>query len=258
MIEQWTCNEQHALDKWEAIEWARKICDRENVVYLDTETTGLNDAYPVEINIRSRHGSTIFDSLVKPPVPCEAGAERVHGITKEMLQDAPEFPDIYPTLQRILLNKHVVIYNAPFDKSVIANCCLYYDLPTFYLRVSCAMRYYAQYFGEWSDYWGNYKWQKLRGGSHRARSDTWACYQLVKSMTYSPYCRVEYSRMFPPVQLFCEWQEMAKIEFSWKRPSERYYYFKNKSIHFKLPVVKWKTAKSTVSTLKRIEDDIPF
>lgn len=257
--EEWTCNEEHALDKWEAIQWAMKIRDRSDVIYLDTETTGLHGAYLVEINIRSRHGSTIFDTLVKPPVPCEAGAERVHGITKEMLENAPTFPEIYPTLQRILLDKHVIIYNAPFDKSIIENCCLHYDLPTFnYLRVSCAMRYYAQYFGEWSDYWGNYKWQKLPGGGHRAASDTWACYQLVKDMAHPPYCEVKYTRMFPPKQLFCEWEEIACIEIKWKNQKEggSWYSLSNRhTFRIRLPKLRWKHEGTATNRLRWYRDE---
>lgn len=258
MIQEWTCNEQHAIDKWEAIEWARKIYNRTDIVYLDTETTGLHNAYPVEIAVLSRHGSPLLNTLVKPPIACEEGARRVHGITAEMLENAPTFPEIYPQLEKVLSGRTVIIYNAPFDCGILRNCCNYYQLPQLIFMPQCAMEWYAQYAGDWNNYYGNYKWQKLPNAGHRAAGDAWACREVVKRMTPPPYCRVEYSRFFPPVQLFCEWQEMGKVEFSWKRPGDRYYHWKNRSIKFKLPVFHLKTAKSTASTLKRIEDDIPF
>lgn len=242
---EWTCNKQHAIDKWEAIEWARKICDRTNVVYLDTETTGLNNAYPVEIAVLSRHGSPLINTLVKPPVPVEPGAQRIHGITPEMLENAPTFPEIYPELQKVLCNRHVIIYNSSFDKGVIDNCCLYYDLPQLNYRRSCAMRYYAQYFGEWNEYYGNYKWQKLPNAGHRAKHDAFACRELVRSMAIAPYCEVEYSRMFPPVQLFCEWKEVAKLEFKWKKPDSFHYSLNSRAIKFYLPKFSWKHEQTT-------------
>lgn len=237
-FEQWTCDQEQALDKWEAIEWARKICDRTDVVYLDTETTGLNNAYPVEIAVISHHGSPLINTLVKPPVLCEPGVQRIHGITSEMLEDAPILPEIYPQLQKVLCDRHVVIYNATFDNRVLDNCCLYYDLPKLNYRFSCAMRWYADYCGVWNDYYGNYKWQKLPNAGHRASYDAFACRELVKKMAIAPYCEVEYNKMFPPVQLFCEWNEVAKLELSWKKPNDYHYSLNRRVIKLYLPKFK--------------------
>lgn len=256
MLQQWTCNEQHAIDKWEAIKWAREICDRTDVVYLDTETTGLHDAYPVEIAVLSRHGSPLLNTLVKPPVPCEEGAARVHGITDFMLEDAPTFPEIYPLLEKILSDRTVIIYNAAFDCGILRNCCNYYSLPQLKFMPQCAMEWYAQYVGNWHRYYGNYKWQKLPQAGHRAAGDAWACREVVKKMALPPYCHVEYSRMFPPVQLFCEWREMAKVEFSWKCLSDRYY-ADSKKFSFSFPVFKWQRQKPYTSKTQT-GDDIPF
>lgn len=238
--ETWTCNEQHALDKWESIEWARRICDRTNVVYLDTETTGLHGAYLVEIAVLSSHGSSLLNTLVKPPVPVEAGAERVHGITAEMLENAPTFPEIYLQLQKILSDRRVIIYNASFDCGILRNCCDYYQLPHIKFMPQCAMECYAQYFGEWSSYWGNYKWQKLPGGGHRARTDARACHKLVKRMAIAPSCEVKYERMFPPRQLFCEWKEVAKIQIGWKDKNNWYSLDNSRTFKIRLPKLRWK------------------
>lgn len=264
--EQWTCDEQHALDKWEAIEWARRICDRSDVIYLDTETTGLNDPYPVEIAILSRHGSPLLNTLVKPPVPVEPGAEAVHGITPQMLEDAPTFADIYLQLAEILYQKQVIIYNMAFDCKVLENACKFYDLPQLNYRTACAMRYYAQYFGDWNDYYGNYKWQKLPNAGHRAKDDAFACRELVRRMAIAPYCEVEYSRMFPPVQLFCEWKEFAKLELSWRDKNGWYSIKSFRALKFYLPKFWWKHNQSTIystkveqySDIDKEVDDIPW
>ena len=256
-LEKWDCDEREAVDTWRSIEWARNILERPDVVYLDTETTGLEGAYLVEIAILSRYGSTMLDTLIRPPIPCESGAEKVHGITKEMLQDAPSFPEIYPRLQEILSNRHVVIYNSKFDVGILNNCCDYYELPRLKFTTSCAMNKYAAYYGEWSGYWGNYRWQKLPGGSHRAAADAWACYQLVKKMAISPSCDLKSERMFPPIQLFCKWREIALLQLEWHKPNGYYRYARRFPI--KLPHFYWKTNKKPVE--KKViddDDDIPW
>ncbi|NJL65352.1 MAG: hypothetical protein HC903_30705 [Methylacidiphilales bacterium] len=48
--------------------------------------------------------------------------------------------------------------------------------------IHCAMHYYSQYVGEWNDYHGNYKWQKLPGGDHSALGDCHATLKIIKQM----------------------------------------------------------------------------
>lgn len=43
------------------------------------------------------------------------------------------------------------------------------------------MEWYAQWIGDWSDYWGNYRWQPLFGG-HRALDDCLAALDYLKAM----------------------------------------------------------------------------
>ncbi|MGL5926716.1 3'-5' exonuclease [Chroococcidiopsis sp.] len=239
MIKQlvWTCNEQHALDKWEAFEWAKKIYDSADIVYLDTETTGLHNAYPVEIAVLSRHGSPLLNTLVKPPVPSETGAERVHGITAQMLEDAPTFPEIYPLLSKVLSDRTCIIYNAAFDCGILRNCYKYYGLEEIKFMPQCAMEWYAQYVGDWNSYYGNYKWQKLPNAGHRAAEDAYAARELIKEMTFPPSSEVEYNRMFPPVQLYAVWKEVGKVRFNWKKPGEKYYPTFDSDFKIKVPIL---------------------
>lgn len=255
MIEEWTCNEQHALDKWEAFQWARKIYDSTDIVYLDIETTGLHNAYPVEIAVLSRHGSSVLNTLVKPPVQCEKGAERVHGITAQMLEDAPSFPDIYPKLKKILSDRTCIIYNASFDCQILRNCCKYYGLEEIKFMPQCAMEWYAQYVGQWNSYYGNYKWQKLPDAGHRAAEDAYAAREIVKQMTFPPYCEVEFNRMFPPVQLFCEWKEVAQVTFNWKTLKERYYSTPHWDFKIKVPIFEVSGYKERSPMQKPVELD---
>ncbi|MCF2149794.1 3'-5' exonuclease [Desmonostoc muscorum LEGE 12446] len=196
----------YGADRYQAMIEAQQIIASSST-FLDTETTGLSNAYLVEICILSHHGSSLINTLIKPPIPIPEETTRIHGITNEMVANAPEFPGIYPRLKQILEGQSVCIYNASFDIGIIDNCCDYYKLPRIEIKADCAMNLYADYYGEWSRYWGNNKWQKLPGGGeHRAYSDAKACYKLVHAMAQPESCPyVTPSRIFPPKQLFIHW-----------------------------------------------------
>jgi len=53
---------------------------------------------------------------------------RIHGITEEMVWDAPEFYEIWQTLSPVLSGKTLVAHNAPFDTSVLRKNCDHFGL----------------------------------------------------------------------------------------------------------------------------------
>jgi len=60
--------------------------------FLDTETTGLwrgDGAELVEVALMDETGKVWVDTLVKPEKPIPSGATAVHGITDDMVKDAP-------------------------------------------------------------------------------------------------------------------------------------------------------------------------
>ncbi len=153
-------------------------------VYLDTETTGLETADQiVEICILDHDGSVLVDSLVKPKGKIPLVASRIHGITDEMVVDAPAWPDLWPQVEVALAGRHVAIYNAEFDLGMLKQSHRHYRLRWVFPGEAslCVMKLYAQFYGEWNYYHGSYRWQKLEEaarqckiaikGAHRARAD---------------------------------------------------------------------------------------
>jgi hypothetical protein len=78
-----------------------------------------------------------------------------------------------------------VIYNADFDRKFV-------DLADA-AEVQCAMLEFADYVGDWSDYWGNNRWQSLAtaarvsghewtGAAHGALADALACRHVWQAM----------------------------------------------------------------------------
>ena len=132
-------------------------------VYLDTETTGLDEmAEMCEIAILDSDGSPLLHTLVKPKNRIPWDAERIHGISNEDVANAPTWPEIRDDVYKILTARKLAIYNAEYDLRIIQQCDQLYGLsPNHVQNWICVMELYAQYFGEWNERRGNYKWQKL-------------------------------------------------------------------------------------------------
>lgn len=138
------------------------------VIYLDVETTGLNrygDDEVVEVALVDQDGKTLLNSLVRPVNATEwKRAERVHGISPEMVANAPTLDELKDQIKALITGKHVRIYNAAFDRQFI-------DLSGA-REVSCVMLDYAEFRGIWSDYFDSYAWHKLTEAANYLRLDT--------------------------------------------------------------------------------------
>lgn len=91
-------------------------------IFLDTETTGL---YPdqghriIEIAavemLNRRPTQRHFHVYINPEREIDAGAQEVHGISLEFLQDKPLFAHIADTFLQFVHGAELIIHNAPFD-----------------------------------------------------------------------------------------------------------------------------------------------
>jgi len=175
-------------DRQQVIDWARKLIARDDWCVLDTETTGLEyTAEACQIAVVAPSGQVLLDTLVKPSRPIPLAAQRIHQITDAMVASAPTFADIAPTLRECLSGLTVVIYNAAYDERVLEQsalaCGLTIEVPIFGAFVyECAMQQYAVYYGDWSSYFGAYKFRPLPGGDHTALGDCRATLNLIRRM----------------------------------------------------------------------------
>ncbi|HGM4999996.1 TPA: 3'-5' exonuclease [Serratia marcescens] len=170
---------------------------RDNVLILDTETTGLgDDAEIVEISLIDTSGRVLLNTLVKPRSVIPASATAIHGITNEMVATAPSWPHVCRSLYDIISGRKVVIYNSDFDTRILDQTnddwgiTIHFKIerPTF----ECAMLAYAEFYGQNSER-GGYKWQRLtaaaeqqgvviEGAPHRALSDCLTTLGVIKAM----------------------------------------------------------------------------
>ena len=177
-------------------------------LFLDTETTGLNAKYEelVELSLIDDEGNVLIDTLLKPTKKTEwKQAQAIHGISSEMVKNAPTFADIAEQFFTLVNqpNQELVIYNKSFDLpfleiilpkrySQIEKLNVPYSkgktsfLNKIEIPTRCCMLEFARFYGQWDDYRQSYKWQTLsfatkhigyefEGKAHRSLSDTKAC-----------------------------------------------------------------------------------
>lgn len=91
-------------------------------IFLDTETTGLDplqghrviELAAVEVINRRITGNRIHH-YYNPDRAIDAGAQQVHGISIEDLQDKPRFSERVNEILDFIKDAELVIHNAPFD-----------------------------------------------------------------------------------------------------------------------------------------------
>ncbi len=176
-----------------ALRWAYEVLQQPLVV-LDTETTGLGQRdQVVQVAVIDHTGAPLLERLIKPSVPISAEASRVHGITPDMVRDAPSFPEIYPELISVLAGRAIIAYNASFDRQMLNQTCWNYELKEFPKRPwHCAMLRFAEYYGQWNPARRSFRWQRLSDacafleipsiGAHNALGDAQMTLRLVQRM----------------------------------------------------------------------------
>jgi len=126
-------------------------------------------------------GRVLFDTLLDPGREIPVQATRIHRIDNGRVAGVPGFSDIHGQLSAILQGRTVIVYNAEYDRSLLRSTCQRHGLAEIAAEWFCAMQAYARYYGEWSDYWGSFRWQKLNG-DHTAVGDCLATLKLIREM----------------------------------------------------------------------------
>ena len=167
-------------------------CDNATrIVVFDTETTGL-DSYNGDIlqfTACDGEGNILMDMYFKPSLNVTWNeAQAIHGISPDMVKDSPYIYDLIPQIRGIFESADILVsYNGIFDMGFLAEVGIeLYDKPSFDV-----MREFAEIYGEWNEYRGEYKWQKLvtcaayygyEFKAHDSKEDTLAtlfCYKKI-------------------------------------------------------------------------------
>lgn len=159
-------------------------------VVLDCETTGKDPHQGTEIceiTVLDTDGVPLLNSLVRPsqPIPDELTAN-VHGISSEMVKDAPTFREIYPQVARAIEGQTLVVYNANYDVYLLDRLIIEngLDMPAF--DQWCLMESYKTHIK-------SERWVKLGvacgqqgveqdGDAHRSLADTISTWRLLQKL----------------------------------------------------------------------------
>lgn len=145
------------------LERARQVIGL-NPIFLDTETTGvgLYDLV-IEVGIVDLDGNVLFNSLINPGRPIPLDSSKVHGITDEMVADAPTLNTAWSEIEDILHVRAIGMYNAEFDYRLMKQSAENAGLPWTVHRnqAFCVMNMFAAWYGEWNRRANNFRSQKL-------------------------------------------------------------------------------------------------
>ena len=171
-------------------------------IVIDTETTGLEVGWDEVLQlsiIDADTGEKLFDEYFKPFFVKEwPEAQEINKITPDMVADKPYFAEKVAEIQRIIAATQMVIgYNVVgFDKDFLAGYGISFTSVEKWIDV---MNDYAVVYGEYNDYYGDFKWQKLtscaadlgydwgEGTAHNSLDDCYAtlyCYKKLQEEEY--------------------------------------------------------------------------
>ncbi|MBM6695387.1 3'-5' exonuclease [Pseudoflavonifractor capillosus] len=130
-------------------------------IVLDTETTGLDPRRDELLQISvldADTGATVLNTYVRPIWTLEwPQAQNIHGITPEMVAEAPTLAELHLELRAIFgTAREIIGYNTFFDLAFLEP----YGINS-YREIVDVMMDFAPIYGEWSEYHDDYKWQSL-------------------------------------------------------------------------------------------------
>lgn len=137
--------------------------DKSKVICVDVETTGLSQKTDeiLQLSIIDGNYNVLFNEYIKPKhKKVWSEAAKINGITPEKVKNLPTIDAHIERLNKIFSECELIVgYNIEqFDAGFLIEAGITIPDTTYYYDV---MLEFAEIYGEWSEYFGDYKWQKL-------------------------------------------------------------------------------------------------
>lgn len=130
-------------------------------VVLDVETTGLeNTDELLQVSIIDINGKILFNSYIKPVFHDSwTQAKTINHINLEMVREAPELWEVAKDISAAIKEAPEIIgYNVSYDIELLDRFGIYINKNA---QITDVMEKFAPIYGEWSDSYGCFRWQKL-------------------------------------------------------------------------------------------------
>lgn len=145
--------------------------DREKVLFFDLELTGFYDHDEIlSVTIVDATGKLIMDTLVKPAKKKKwKNTEKIHGITPEMVENAPGMDELTPKIREIFDGaENIIAYGVSTDYSHIKY--IYAEgreREDFHSKIRCCANEYVRYISE-----------HRPDLSHASLTDAMSCFEI--------------------------------------------------------------------------------
>ncbi len=160
------------------------------IVAVDVETPNGRDAAICQIGIVvAEYGEIVKTEsyLVDPEVPFDPVNISIHGITPTDVENAPNFPTLWPRIAEYFTGSVVVAHNAAFDLGMIAGTLERYGIPVPPITCCCTVQMARRRFAR--ETYGSYRLDTLCAAfdiplesHHDALCDALACYRLYREL----------------------------------------------------------------------------
>ncbi len=114
------------------------------IIAIDLETTGLSPLVDKIIEIGAikitKIRSEIFETLINPEIPIPPHTTDIHGITDEMVKDAPKINDVLNEFADFVGDLPIVAHNAKFDLGFIVQNLQKLNIPLSTSKVYCSVK----------------------------------------------------------------------------------------------------------------------
>lgn len=140
---------------------SNEAIDPIDLIVIDTETTGLSPACDeiLQVSIIDGIGNVLYDGYIKPVAETWGEAERVNGITYDMVANAPSAESEMLKIAAFIKAARVIVgYNTKFDLDFLREYGCQFNSAAIIRDV---MSDFAPIYGEWSDSYGSYKYKSL-------------------------------------------------------------------------------------------------
>lgn len=180
-------NEQKAIIKALTRIQSDNVTNDKTLV-IDVETTGLSSEYDeiLQLSIIDSEGNVLFDSYFKPFIQSWKEAEKVNGISPDMVENAPRLSEKLIEINSIMCQAKTIIgYNVGFDIDFLRSngVIVYSDI-----YIEDIMPVFAEIYGDYNEYYGDfqcqslstaanyygYDWNSRPQGAHNSLSDCFA------------------------------------------------------------------------------------